>query len=54
MTDLDLVTIPAGQGKAARIKAGQHVRVVNTHGTQCVDTWAFVDGHMDRIMSMEH
>ncbi|MFP6740570.1 MAG: urea carboxylase-associated family protein [Alphaproteobacteria bacterium] len=53
MTELDLITIPAGQGKAARVKAGQHVRVVNTHGTQCIDTWAFVDGHMDRIMSME-
>ena len=54
MSELDLITIPAGLGKAARLRAGQHVRVINTHGTQCVDTWAFIDGHMDRLMSMEH
>ena len=54
MSNIDLITIPAGRGKAARIKAGQHLRVVNTHGTQCVDTWAFIHGRMDEPLSMEH
>ena len=40
MTTPDLVTIPARRGKAAFVTAGQHVRVVNTHGQQVVDTWA--------------
>jgi uncharacterized protein YcgI (DUF1989 family) len=38
---MSLVTIPARRGKAARVRAGERVRVVNTHGTQVVDTWAF-------------
>lgn len=58
MPDLDLVTIPAGRGKAARIRAGQRLRVINTHGTQCVDTWAFVAddsaGAFGEWLSMEH
>ena len=28
---MSLVTIPARRGKAARVRAGQHVRIVNTH-----------------------
>ena len=34
-------TIPARRGKAALVKQGQHVKVINTHGQQVVDTWAF-------------
>ena len=37
----ELVTIPARGGKAAQANAGQHIKVVNTHGTQVVDAWAF-------------
>jgi len=33
----ELVTIPARSGKAARVSAGQRIKVVNTHGTQVVD-----------------
>ncbi|CAE6931407.1 hypothetical protein R69927_07172 [Paraburkholderia domus] len=33
--------VPAGHGKAIRLKAGQAVRVINTHGTQVVDCWAW-------------
>ncbi|MCR9072023.1 MAG: urea carboxylase-associated family protein [Alphaproteobacteria bacterium] len=47
-------TIPARKGKAARLVAGQSVRVINTPGSQVVDTWAFVDGDMTEFMSMEH
>ena len=49
-----LTTIPARRGKAALAKKGQHVRVVNTHGSQVVDTWAFVAGDPAEFMSMEH
>ena len=34
-------TIPARSGAATYISRGQTVRVINTHGHQVVDTWAF-------------
>src|SRR3990172_6957625 len=40
MPKSELVTIPAGHGKAARLEAGQRLKLVNTHGTQVVDFWA--------------
>jgi uncharacterized protein YcgI (DUF1989 family) len=51
---IDLVTIPARRGKAALVSAGQHLRVINTHGTQVVDTWAFVQHDTGERLSMEH
>jgi uncharacterized protein YcgI (DUF1989 family) len=50
---MSLVTIPARRGKAARVRAGQHVRIVNTHGTQVVDTWAFSAQDVTEWMAME-
>lgn len=47
-------TIPARKGKAARLAAGQTVKVLNTPGSQVVDTWAFVADDMSEFMSMEH
>ena len=47
------ITIPARRGKAARVRAGQHVRIVNTHGTQVVDTWAFNAAEPTEWMAME-
>jgi uncharacterized protein YcgI (DUF1989 family) len=49
-----LVTIPARQGKAAFVASGQTIRVVNTHGQQVVDTWAFNRHDLREFMSMEH
>jgi len=49
----ELVTIPARRGKAAHVSAGQRVRVVNTHGTQVVDAWAFNARDVTEWMSME-
>lgn len=49
----DLIEIPARRGKAARVSKGQTVRVVNTHGSQVVDCWAFNPDDMDECMSME-
>ncbi len=48
-----LITIPARRGKAARVCAGQHVRIVNTHGAQVVDTWAFSAADPTEWMAME-
>jgi len=48
-----LVTIPARRGKAARVSAGQRIRVVNTHGTQVVDAWAFNVRDASEWMAME-
>lgn len=49
-----LITIPARAGKAAIVAAGQCIRVVNTHGQQVVDTWAFNRHDLREFMSMEH
>jgi len=47
-------TIPARRGKAAYLRQGQSIRIVNTHGSQVVDTWAFTAGMLTEFMSMEH
>lgn len=52
MSELQL--IPAGQGVAARVRQGQTIKVINTHGTQVVDTWAFDADELAEFMSMEH
>ena len=49
-----LITIPARRGKAALLAGGQSVRVINTHGQQVVDTWAFRREDITEFMSMEH
>lgn len=49
-----LTTIPARKGKAVFLNRGQSVKVINTHGEQVVDTWAFSRHDMLEFMSMEH
>lgn len=49
-----MVTIPARKGKAAFVTRGQQIRVINTHGQQVVDTWAFNRHDLTEFMSMEH
>ena len=46
-------TIPARRGKAVRLATGQSIRIINTHGEQVVDTWAFVDGDVGEYMAMD-
>lgn len=41
MSESRLVTIPAARGKAARLGTGQRVKLINTHGTQVVDAFAY-------------
>ncbi|MGG2399397.1 urea carboxylase-associated family protein [Pseudomonas sp. Z8(2022)] len=47
------IVIPAGHGKAVRLRAQQCVQVVNTHGTQVVDCWAWSAYDLDEYMCME-
>jgi len=53
MATSEIVTIPARRGMAARVAAGQRIRVINTHGSQVVDTWAFSAQDTTEWMSME-
>ncbi len=48
------ILLGARRGVARRLAKGGSVRIVNTHGSQVVDTWAFRDGDMGEFMSMEH
>ena len=54
MTSTPLVTIPARRGKAAFLGQDRSVRVINTHGQQVIDTWAFSRHDLTEFMSMEH
>ncbi|MFO1122783.1 MAG: urea carboxylase-associated family protein [Hyphomicrobiales bacterium] len=49
-----LVHLPARRGIARAMDKGGTVRVVNTHGQQVVDTWAFSRDVIREFMSMEH
>lgn len=52
MSELGL--IPARHGKAVLLRKGQTIEVINTHGHQAVDTWAFNAADVSEMMSMEH
>jgi uncharacterized protein YcgI (DUF1989 family) len=49
-----MIEIPARKGKAARVRKGQRIKVINSKGQQVVDTWAFNADDMQEFMSMEH
>lgn len=46
--------VPARQGRAARLAKGQTIVVINTHGTQVCDFWAFNAGNLSEFLSWEH
>lgn len=46
-------SIPARSAAAVALRPGQRFRLVNVHGGQCVDFWAFADDGSD-VLSMEH
>jgi uncharacterized protein YcgI (DUF1989 family) len=54
MKATSLLLIPARRGKAAFVDRGQRVKVINTHGGQVVDTWAFNRVDLTEFMSLEH
>lgn len=47
-------TVPARCGVAVRLEPGQRLTVINTHGTQVGDFWAFNAGDLDEYLSLEH
>ena len=46
-------TLPARSGTACLINAGQRIRIINTHGQQVVDTWAFSAADPTEYMAMD-
>ncbi|HTH77031.1 MAG TPA: urea carboxylase-associated family protein [Trinickia sp.] len=48
------IVIPARRGVAVRLVQGEAIKVINTHGRQVVDTWAFNREDIGESMSMEH
>jgi uncharacterized protein YcgI (DUF1989 family) len=54
MANAELQLIPARRGRAARLRKGQSIKIVNTHGQQVVDTWCFSAEDLTEFMSMEH
>ena len=47
-------TIPAQQGRGVHLLKGQVLMVINTHGSQVVDTWAFNSSDPGEYLSMGH
>lgn len=47
-------TVPARCGVAVRLKPGQRLSVINTHGTQVGDFWAFNAEDLEEYLSLEH
>jgi uncharacterized protein YcgI (DUF1989 family) len=54
MTIADIRLIAARSGSAVNLTRGQCARVINTHGQQVVDAWAFSVTDTTEFMSMEH
>jgi uncharacterized protein len=52
-TKMELTELPARSGVAVQLKQGEALKVVNTHGGQVVDLWAFLPGGSGH-MSMPH
>lgn len=50
---MDITELPARSGVAVRVNRGQSLQVVNTHGGQVVDLWAFLPDGTEH-MSMPH
>ena len=50
----DVRVVPAGGSATQRLGAGQLIKVINTSGTQVIDTWAFTLADPREFMSMEH
>jgi uncharacterized protein len=46
--------VPARYGRAFRVGSGQTLEVVNIHGTQAIDAWAFNADDLAEYMSMAH
>ncbi len=47
-------TLPAREGIALPLRAGERLRIINLHGGQVVDTWALARTDLREYLSMEH
>jgi len=47
------VVVAAGRGRAFTLRTGQSLKLINTHGTQVVDCWAWNAADLHEHMSME-
>ena len=54
MSTMPVVEVPAREGRAVELRAGQTVTVVDVGGGQVADTWAFVTGDGREHASAEH
>ena len=54
MNNRAMTIIPARKGIAFEVRRGDRLKIINTHGSQALDTWAFMAGDMKEYMSMEH
>ena len=54
MASNDLTVLKARYGTALRLKKGQSIEIVNTHGTQVVDFWAINANDLSEAASMPH
>ena len=50
----NLVQIAGGEGIAIRLAKDQSVRLINTHGSQVVDTWSVTTADPTEYLSVEH
>jgi hypothetical protein len=50
---LETIVIPARHGKAFSIDRGQAAKLINTHGQQVLDTWAFNRDDLGEYLSMD-
>ncbi|HXP72520.1 MAG TPA: urea carboxylase-associated family protein [Stellaceae bacterium] len=46
--------IAGGAGRAVALRKGEAVRLVNSFGSQVVDTWALAAGDLGEYLSVEH
>jgi len=51
---MPLTEIPAARARAIPLRSRQALRLVNTHGTQVVDTWALSMEDRSEVLSVEH
>lgn len=47
-------TVPARQGVAVLLYEGEHLKIINTHGTQVCDLWFFNAHDLSEFFSIEH
>ena len=50
---MSMQEIAGGAGRTVRLRAGEAIRLVNTFGSQVVDTWALAERDLSEYLSVE-